>query len=76
MTSTLELAIAKASKLPEAAQEQIGLEMLERIAAIEDLRKELEIGIRELDAGLGQPLDIEDVKRRGRERLTKPEVGL
>jgi hypothetical protein len=76
MTSTLELAIEKASKLPEAAQEQIGLEMLERIAAIEDLRKELEIGIRELDAGLGQPLDIEDVKRRGRERLTKPEVGL
>ena len=71
MTSTLELAIEKASKLPEAAQEQIGLEMLERIAAIEDLRRELEIGIRELDAGLGQPLDVEDVKRRGRERLAK-----
>jgi hypothetical protein len=71
MTSTLELAIEKASKLPEAAQEQIGLEMLERIAAIEDLRRELEIGIRELDAGLGQRLDIEDVKRRGRERLAK-----
>ena len=76
MTSTLELAFEKASKLPEAAQEQIGLEMLERIAAIEDLRKELEIGIRELDAGLGQPLDVEDVKRRGRERLAEPEVGL
>ena len=71
MTSTLELAIEKASKLPEAAQEQIGLEMLERIAAIEELRRELEIGIRELDAGLGQPLDVEDVKRRGRERLAK-----
>ena len=71
MTSTLELAIEKASKLPEAAQEQIGLEMLERIAAIEDLRRELEIGIRELDAGLGQPLDVEDVKRRGRERLAE-----
>ncbi len=71
MTSTLELAIEKASKLPEAAQEQIGLEMLERIAAIEDLRKELEIGIRELDAGLERPLDVEDVKRRGRERLAE-----
>ena len=71
MTSTLALAIEKASKLPEAAQEQIGLELLERIAAIEDLRRELEIGIRELDAGLGQPLDVEDVKRRGRERLAK-----
>ena len=71
MTSTLALAIEKASKLPEAAQEQIGLELLERIAAIEDIRRELEIGIRELDAGLGQPLDVEDVKRRGRERLAE-----
>ena len=71
MTSTLELAIAKASKLSEEAQERIGLEMLERIAALEELRAEIEIGIRELDAGLGRPLDVEDVIRRGYERLAK-----
>lgn len=34
--------------------------------SIEALRVEIEIGIRELDAGLGEELDIEDVIRRAR----------
>ena len=71
MTSTLELAFAKISELPEATQDQIGLELLDRVAALEQLRAELDIGIHELDAGLGRPLDIEDVIRRGRERFAK-----
>jgi hypothetical protein len=71
MTSTLELAIARISQLPEEAQDQIGLELLNRVAAIEELRAKLDIGIRELDAGLGRPLDIEDVIRRGRERFAQ-----
>ncbi|MBV8565620.1 MAG: hypothetical protein JO163_22005 [Methylobacteriaceae bacterium] len=54
----------KAASLPEAAQEQIGREMLERIDTLEQLRAELEIGIGELDAGLGEELDIEDVIKR------------
>ena len=60
----LELAMRKAASLPEAAQEQIGREMLERIDTLEQLRAELEIGIGELDAGLGEELDIEDVIKR------------
>jgi hypothetical protein len=60
MTSTLELAIAKASELPEAAQDMIGLEILERIAALAALRADIQIGIDELDAGLGRELDIEE----------------
>lgn len=58
---TLELALAKAAELPEAAQEQLGREILERLDTLAELRAELEIGICELDAGLGEPLDIEEL---------------
>lgn len=67
MVKTLELALAKAASLPEAAQEQLGLELLERIETLAELRSEIEIGIRELDAGLGQELDIEEVIRQARD---------
>ena len=66
MVKTLELAIAKAASLPEAAQEQLGRELLDRIASLAELRAEIEIGIRELDAGLGEELDIEAVIRQAR----------
>jgi hypothetical protein len=59
VVKTLELAISKAANLPEAAQEQLGRELLERIDALAELRAEIEIGLRELDAGLGEDLDIE-----------------
>jgi hypothetical protein len=61
MTTTLQLALSKAANLPVAAQEQIGLELLERIAAFEALRADIEVGIRELDAGLGVELDVEEL---------------
>ena len=64
MVKTLELAITKVSTLPEAAQEQLGRELLERIETLEQLRTEIEVGIRELDTGLGEELDIEDVIRQ------------
>jgi hypothetical protein len=67
MVKTLELAITKAATLPEAAQEQLGRELLERIDALAELRSEIEIGLRELDAGLGEELDIEDVIRQARD---------
>jgi hypothetical protein len=57
MGKTFELAITKVAKLPEAAQEQ--------------LRAEIEIGIRELDSGLGEDLDIEDVIRQAHEEHAK-----
>ena len=49
MVKILELAIRKASNLPEAAQERLGRELLERIEALEHLRTEIEAGLRELD---------------------------
>lgn len=66
MTRTLELAIAKAAELPEAAQDRLGRELLERIATLTQLRADLEVGLREFDAGLGKPLDVGDVLRRAR----------
>jgi hypothetical protein len=67
MVKTLELAITRIANLPEAAQEQLGREMLERIEALQQLRAEIEVGIRELDAGLGVALDVEDVIRQARQ---------
>ena len=71
MVKTLELAITKAAALPEAAQEQLGRELLERIETLEELRGEIEIGIREIDAGEGKELDIEDVIRHAREEYAQ-----
>jgi hypothetical protein len=66
MTKTLELAISKALQLPEAAQDQLGRELLERIDTLDKLRAEVQLGIDELDAGLGETLDIESVIRAAR----------
>lgn len=66
MVKTLELAILKAATLSEAAQEQLARELLDRIESLEQLRAELDIGIQQLDAGLGKELDIEEVIRKAR----------
>ena len=66
MVKTLELAMSKAAALPEAAQEQLGRELLEHIETLSALRADIEIGIKELDAGKGEELDIEDVIREAR----------
>jgi len=66
MVKTLELAMSKAATLPEAAQEQLGRELLEHIGTLSALRAEIEIGIKELDADKGEELDIEEVIREAR----------
>jgi hypothetical protein len=59
MGTALKLAMERAADLPEAAQEQLGRELLERIDALTQLRAEIDVGVRELDAGLGEELDVE-----------------
>jgi hypothetical protein len=61
MTETLELAIAKASKLSDAAQDVIGLELLERIAALEALRAEIQIGLDDIAAGRVREINFEEL---------------
>jgi hypothetical protein len=71
MVKTLELAMTKAAALPEAAQEQIGRELLERIDELVTLRTEIEAGLAELDAGLGKELDVEVLIREVREEYAR-----
>ena len=59
MVKTLERAFAEIAELPEAAQEQIGRDLLVRLEKLRKLRAELDQAERELDAGLGQELDID-----------------
>ena len=66
-TKTLELAMSKASALPEAAQEKIGRDVLESVETLARLRAEVEIGIRELDARLGEELRMSDVIKQARQ---------
>jgi len=72
MVKTLALAITKAASLPDAAQEQLGRELLERIDTLAKLRVEVEVGIRELDAGMGAALDTGDVIRQARNERSVP----
>ncbi len=71
MTKTLEKAFAEAARLPEAAQEQIGRELLAHVRKLRKLRADIEQGIKSLDAGKGRELDIEDFLRRARKRYAK-----
>jgi hypothetical protein len=61
MVKALELALTKAAALPETAQEQLGRELLERIDMLSQLRADIQIGLNELDAGLGTEIQIADV---------------
>ena len=63
MVKTLEIALTKAADLPEAAQERLGRDLLERIDQLARLRADVKLGLAELDAGLGEELDIEDLIR-------------
>lgn len=58
---TLKLAMDKAGELPRQAQEQIAREVLDRVNTIEHMRAALQVGVSQLDAGLGQPLDLRAV---------------
>jgi hypothetical protein len=65
-SKALELAMEKTATLPDAAQEQIGREVLERIESIAVVRAQLAIGIQQLDAGRGEELDVDDVIKEAR----------
>ena len=65
-SETLQLAINKAQNLPEAAQEELGRDVLLRIKELEELRAKIRVGVAELDAGNGGPLDIRQIKAEAR----------
>ena len=65
-SETLQLAISKAENLPEAAQEELGRDVLLRINELEELRAKIRIGVEQLDAGKGSPLDMRKIKAEAR----------
>jgi hypothetical protein len=72
MVRALEKAIAEVSNLPAADQEQIGQQLLSHLEKLRQLRVEIDKGIRSLDAGAGEPLDIEDFLQQENERHGRP----
>jgi Arc/MetJ-type ribon-helix-helix transcriptional regulator len=60
MGKMLERAIAEVATLPEAAQEEIGRELLAHVEKLRQLRADIDEGIRSLDAGEGKELDIDE----------------
>ena len=61
MTNALKKAVAEVERLPEADQEQIGRQVINHVQKLRALRADIDAGIRSLDGGKGQELDIEDV---------------
>ncbi len=57
---TLELAMVEVAGLPDADQEQIGRRLLSHVEKLRQLRREIDRGIRSLDAGEGMPVDIDE----------------
>lgn len=72
MVKTLEKAIAEIANLPPADQEQIGRQLLSHVEKLRQLRAEIDKGIKSLDAGEGEPLDVEALIRQSNQRYGRP----
>jgi hypothetical protein len=75
MSKVFREAIARVELLSEADQDRIARELIGYIDKLNALRADVAAGIRELDAGQGRPLDIEDVLRQARAKHGKGSVG-
>lgn len=71
MTKTLAYAFKKASALHKEAQDEIGMEILERVDTITWLRKEIEIGIHALEAGKRVKIDSDAFMKEMRKRYAR-----
>jgi hypothetical protein len=68
MTELLKTAMAEASRLPEAAQDELGRELLVYLEKLSWLRTEIDKGIQSLDAGEGREFDIAEFLREMHEQ--------
>jgi hypothetical protein len=68
MVKALEQAIAEIATLPDAEQERIGRRLLSHMRKLRRLREEIDKGIRSLEAGEGEPLDIAEFLDQQHER--------
>lgn len=58
MNKVVDKAVGEIASLPRIDQERIGRGLLSHIEKLRRLRSEIDKGIRQLDAGQGEPLDI------------------
>jgi hypothetical protein len=72
MVKTLERALAEISHLPAADQEEIGRRLLQHVEKLRALRADVDEGLRSLDAGEGEPLDIEAFIREANKKHDGP----
>ena len=68
MVRALEQAIAQISRLPAADQEEIGRKLLSHVEKLSALRSDIDRGIRSLDAGKGEALNMEEFLREKNSR--------
>ena len=68
MVKALERAFAEAAALPEETQEAIGRQWLAYLEQLRELRASLEQAARELDAGEGRDLDIDEFLKEMRQQ--------
>ena len=71
MTRVLREAIAKVEALPEADQDRIARQLIEYLDKLNALREDVQKGIRQLDAGEGRELNIEEFLREMRAQYPK-----
>jgi hypothetical protein len=68
MKKLLKDAMAEIASLPDADQERIGRDVMSYVEKLRRLRDELDKGIRSLERGEGQELDMEEFIRRAHAR--------
>jgi hypothetical protein len=71
MTKALKEVLAEVERLPVADQENIGRQVLNHVEKLRLLRDDIDAGVRSLDGGQGQELDIDDVISVARQRHAK-----
>ena len=71
MTKALKEVLAQVERLPAADQENISRQVLNHVEKLRTLRVEVDAGIRSLDDGKGQELDMDDVISVARHRHAK-----
>jgi hypothetical protein len=67
MIKVLREAIAKVEALPEADQDRIARELLDYLNKLSALRADVEIGMRQIEAGESAELDIDEIIKRARD---------
>jgi len=63
MTRVLREAITKVEALPEADQDRIARQLIDYLDKLNALRADIQKGVRQLDAGEGRELDVEEFLR-------------